>query len=211
MRPAPRHPSSSRSVVGRSARRFRVDDVGQGWGREEGLPAWSDGERASARAAEAFRVRGRAQAAGRATRVHRAAPLGAPSGGGRAHLRPAPASLRGSRIPKHRACARRAGPGSLGVAAGCWAGASCTAGPTGAGPGSGAGHVPASTSGVHPGANEAAMVYGGNGNATAAYVAKGSTVLMSPFVLQHDARFWEDADKFIPERWETQSDRHGPS
>lgn len=36
-------------------------------------------------------------------------------------------------------------------------------------------------------------------------IAKGSTVLMSPFVLQHDARFWEDADKFIPERWETQS------
>lgn len=36
--------------------RFRVDDVGQGWGRGEGLPAWSDGERASARAAEAFCV-----------------------------------------------------------------------------------------------------------------------------------------------------------
>ena len=36
-------------------------------------------------------------------------------------------------------------------------------------------------------------------------IAKGSTVLMSPFVLQHDARFWEDADKFTPERWEVQS------
>ncbi|HQZ98159.1 MAG TPA: cytochrome P450 [Pyrinomonadaceae bacterium] len=36
-------------------------------------------------------------------------------------------------------------------------------------------------------------------------IAKGSTVLMSPFILQHDARFWDDADKFTPERWETQS------
>lgn len=36
-------------------------------------------------------------------------------------------------------------------------------------------------------------------------IAKGSTVLMSPFVLHHDARFWENADAFTPERWETQS------
>ncbi|MFT3746054.1 MAG: cytochrome P450 [Pyrinomonadaceae bacterium] len=36
-------------------------------------------------------------------------------------------------------------------------------------------------------------------------IEKGSTVLMSPFVLQHDSRFWDDADKFTPERWEIQS------
>lgn len=28
-------------------------------------------------------------------------------------------------------------------------------------------------------------------------------VLASPFVVQHDARFWERAEEFIPERWET--------
>jgi cytochrome P450 len=27
-------------------------------------------------------------------------------------------------------------------------------------------------------------------------------VLASPFVIQHDARFWENAEEFIPERWE---------
>ncbi len=36
-------------------------------------------------------------------------------------------------------------------------------------------------------------------------IPKGSTVLMSPYILQHDARFWDDAEVFIPERWETQS------
>jgi cytochrome P450 len=36
-------------------------------------------------------------------------------------------------------------------------------------------------------------------------IKKGATVLMSTFVLQHDERFWPDADKFIPERWAEQS------
>jgi cytochrome P450 len=36
-------------------------------------------------------------------------------------------------------------------------------------------------------------------------VPKGSLVLASQFVLHHDARFWTDADTFIPERWETKS------
>ena len=36
-------------------------------------------------------------------------------------------------------------------------------------------------------------------------VPQGSTVLCSPYILHHDARFWENADEFIPERWETQS------
>ncbi len=35
-------------------------------------------------------------------------------------------------------------------------------------------------------------------------VPKGSTVLCSPYILHHDARFWENANEFIPERWETQ-------
>jgi len=34
---------------------------------------------------------------------------------------------------------------------------------------------------------------------------KGSLVLVSPYVTQRDLRFWEDGDKFIPERWESQS------
>ncbi len=36
-------------------------------------------------------------------------------------------------------------------------------------------------------------------------IKKGSTVLMSTYVLQRDERFWPDAEKFIPERWEEQS------
>ena len=36
-------------------------------------------------------------------------------------------------------------------------------------------------------------------------IRKGSTVLISPHVLQHDSRFWDDPESFIPERWETQS------
>ena len=36
-------------------------------------------------------------------------------------------------------------------------------------------------------------------------IPKGSLVLVSPYVTQRDARFWENADEFIPERWETQS------
>ena len=36
-------------------------------------------------------------------------------------------------------------------------------------------------------------------------VPEGSTVLCSPYILHHDARFWENANQFIPERWETQS------
>ena len=33
-------------------------------------------------------------------------------------------------------------------------------------------------------------------------IPKKSLVLASPFVIQHDARFWENAEQFIPERWE---------
>jgi cytochrome P450 len=33
-------------------------------------------------------------------------------------------------------------------------------------------------------------------------VPKGALVLLSPFITHRDRRFWEDADKFIPERWE---------
>ena len=36
-------------------------------------------------------------------------------------------------------------------------------------------------------------------------VSAGSTVLMSQYILQRDPRFWEDADSFRPERWETRS------
>jgi cytochrome P450 len=35
-------------------------------------------------------------------------------------------------------------------------------------------------------------------------VPKGSLVLASPYVGQRDERFWPDADKFVPERWEAQ-------
>ena len=33
-------------------------------------------------------------------------------------------------------------------------------------------------------------------------IPKGSLVLASQFVMHHDARFWEDANAFVPERWE---------
>jgi cytochrome P450 len=36
-------------------------------------------------------------------------------------------------------------------------------------------------------------------------VPKGSLVIISPYVTQRDARFWENADEFIPERWNEQS------
>ncbi len=36
-------------------------------------------------------------------------------------------------------------------------------------------------------------------------IAPKSLVLASPFVMHHDARFWENAEEFIPERWETVS------
>lgn len=36
-------------------------------------------------------------------------------------------------------------------------------------------------------------------------VPKGSLVLISPFVIHRDARFWDEADEFRPERWEKQS------
>ena len=36
-------------------------------------------------------------------------------------------------------------------------------------------------------------------------VAKKSLVLISPFVTHRDARFWENAEEFIPERWASQS------
>ena len=36
-------------------------------------------------------------------------------------------------------------------------------------------------------------------------VPKKSLVLVSPFVMQRDKRFWENADEFVPERWYSQS------
>jgi cytochrome P450 len=36
-------------------------------------------------------------------------------------------------------------------------------------------------------------------------IPKKSLVLVSPFVAHHDARYWENAEQFIPERWQTQS------
>jgi cytochrome P450 len=36
-------------------------------------------------------------------------------------------------------------------------------------------------------------------------VPKKSLVLASMFVMHRDKRFWENADQFVPERWETQS------
>ena len=36
-------------------------------------------------------------------------------------------------------------------------------------------------------------------------IPKDALVLISPFVTQRDKRFWENADEFIPERWEKQS------
>jgi cytochrome P450 len=36
-------------------------------------------------------------------------------------------------------------------------------------------------------------------------VPKGALVLVSPYVAQRDQRYWENADDFIPERWQSQS------
>jgi cytochrome P450 len=36
-------------------------------------------------------------------------------------------------------------------------------------------------------------------------VPKGALVLVSPYVAHRDPRFWDDADKFVPERWDAQS------
>jgi cytochrome P450 len=36
-------------------------------------------------------------------------------------------------------------------------------------------------------------------------VPQGSTVLVSPFISHRDKRFWDNADEFLPERWESQS------
>ena len=36
-------------------------------------------------------------------------------------------------------------------------------------------------------------------------IPKGALVLLSPYVTHRDKRFWENADEFIPERWEKQS------
>ena len=36
-------------------------------------------------------------------------------------------------------------------------------------------------------------------------IPKGSLVLVSPFVMQRDERFWTEAETFTPERWEKQS------
>ncbi len=38
-------------------------------------------------------------------------------------------------------------------------------------------------------------------------IPKGSLVLTSQFVMQRDKRFWENAETFLPERWEKQSVR----
>jgi cytochrome P450 len=36
-------------------------------------------------------------------------------------------------------------------------------------------------------------------------VPKGSLILVSPYIAHRDSRYWDDADQFIPERWEAQS------
>ena len=36
-------------------------------------------------------------------------------------------------------------------------------------------------------------------------VPKGSLALVSPYIAGRDPRFWEDANEFLPERWERQS------
>ena len=36
-------------------------------------------------------------------------------------------------------------------------------------------------------------------------IPKGSTVLASQYILQRDARFWDNPNEFMPERWEEQS------
>ena len=36
-------------------------------------------------------------------------------------------------------------------------------------------------------------------------VPKGSLILVSPYIAHRDSRYWDNPDKFIPERWETQS------
>jgi cytochrome P450 len=36
-------------------------------------------------------------------------------------------------------------------------------------------------------------------------IPKKSLVLVSPYVAQHDSRFWENPNEFVPERWQTQS------
>ena len=36
-------------------------------------------------------------------------------------------------------------------------------------------------------------------------VEPGSLVLVSPYVTQRDPRFWNDANRFVPERWQTLS------
>lgn len=36
-------------------------------------------------------------------------------------------------------------------------------------------------------------------------IPKGALILLSPYVTQRDSRFWENANEFIPERWEKQS------
>ena len=36
-------------------------------------------------------------------------------------------------------------------------------------------------------------------------IPKGALILASPYIMHRDGRFWEHADKFIPERWESQS------
>ena len=33
-------------------------------------------------------------------------------------------------------------------------------------------------------------------------IPKGALVLLSPYIMHRDARFWTDADEFVPERWE---------
>jgi cytochrome P450 len=36
-------------------------------------------------------------------------------------------------------------------------------------------------------------------------IPKGSLVIISPYIAHRDKRFWENAEKFIPERWQEQS------
>lgn len=36
-------------------------------------------------------------------------------------------------------------------------------------------------------------------------ITAGSTVLVSQYIIHRDKRFWDDAERFVPERWQTQS------
>jgi cytochrome P450 len=40
------------------------------------------------------------------------------------------------------------------------------------------------------------------------HIAPGTVILLSPWVIHHDARFYTDPEEFRPERWEKPSEQH---